>query len=56
MTNGGRVSAHEEGDEDCGVHHEKREECRPAIAQSVGDRASKKDTDERTALSSLEQR
>ena len=56
MTNGRRVSAHEEGDENCGVDHEKREEGRPAIAQSVGDRTSKKDTDERTALSSLEKR
>ena len=46
---GERVKAHEEGDENRGVHHEERAECCPAVAQSVGHRTSEKDTDERTA-------
>jgi len=53
---GGRVKAHEEGDENRGVHHEERAECCPAVAQSVGHRTSEKDTDERTTLASLEKR
>ena len=56
MSKCGRVDTHKEGDENRGVHHEERTECCPAIAQSVGDRTSEKDTDERTALSSLEKR
>lgn len=56
MSKCGRVEAHEESDENRGVHQEKRHERRPSIAQSVGDGTSEKDTNECTALSSLEKR
>jgi len=48
--------AYKEGDENRSVHQEQPKECRPSVAQSVGDRTSEKDTNEGSALSCLEKR
>jgi hypothetical protein len=50
------VKAHEEGDENRCVHQEKRHKRRPSVTQSIGDGTSEEDTNECTALSSLEER
>jgi hypothetical protein len=48
--------AYEEGDEDRGIHHEQSKQCRPSVAQSVGNGAGEKHSNECTALSGLEER
>lgn len=47
---------YEEGDEDGSIHHEQSKQCRPPVAQSVGNGSGKKHSNECTALSGLEER
>lgn len=46
---------YEEGDEDGGVHKDQSEDGSPAVAEAVGYRTSKEDTDKSTALAALEE-
>lgn len=48
--------AHEEGDEDGGVHHDQGQNSSPTVAETVGDRSRQKDSDKSTALTGLEKR